>query len=60
MSKEKNEDKSQELHWIDYCHEELLGFTGLQPHIKEFNEGYFKVRKIVEDRLDAQKSEVRP
>jgi len=52
MSKEKSKDIAQELNWIDFCYEELLGSAGLQPQIKEFNEGYFKVRKIIKASLE--------
>lgn len=49
---EKKEEKPLELYWIEFCYDELIGSAGLQPNIKEFTEGYHRVRQMVEEKLD--------
>ena len=59
MSKaNKKNSLAIELYWIDYCYETLQGFCGITNE-KEFNEGYFKVRKIIEEHLESKKGEGR-
>jgi len=53
MAKDKEEEHAN--YWIEFCYEELEGSAGLTEGFKSFKEGYFIVKRIVQEHFESRR-----